>query len=410
MWHKLFGSKNTCFLELNKKMQNFKENSSSRKNTATAFIDYKPAELRTCKTWIIVYYARNPVTNQMERFRNRVPTLKNIRQRKEYGQKIVFELNEKLKNGWLPFYETSDIKEFKTISYCVDLYVEYLEKDFTANEKRYDTLRSYKNVIKKFYAYLLENEVKTKLILEIKKDVIVRYLDYLFYVKENKAVTYNNNLILLGIFFKWCVERGYLKNNPTEGIIKKKKQPKIRQVLDAETKRKLKEYGQDNITFYTTCMLTYYCYIRTTELTKIKVQDVKLFDGYIVLHGNNTKNKKDETVTIPHELVQLLATHLKNANNEDYLFGYDNFAPGSKQLTSKKITDKWSSFRIKKNVSSVFQFYSLKDTGITDLLNSGVSAIKVRDQARHYDLKITEGYTARNKTCDETVRNSKFHF
>lgn len=390
-------------------MQNLKEN-PTQKNKALAFVDYKPAELRTSKTWIIVYYARNPITNEMERFRNRVPALKNIRERKEYGQKIVFELNEKLKSGWLPFYEATEIKEFKTISYCVELYVEYLEKDFTAKEKRFDTLRSYRNVTKKFYAYLLEKEPKAKLILEIKKDVIIRYLDYLLYVKEVKAVTYNNNLILLGIFFKWCVERGYLKNNPAEGITKKKKQPKIRQILDAQTKTKLKEYGKENTAFYTACMLTYYCYIRTTEMTKIKVEDVRLFDGYIILHGCNTKNKKDEGVTIPNQLVELLSNHLAKANNSDYLFGYDNFAPGSKQLTAKKVTNKWNDFRTKNKVPSIYQFYSLKDTGITDLLNSGVPAIKVRDQARHYDLKITEGYTARNTTCDETVRNSNFDF
>jgi site-specific recombinase XerD len=390
-------------------MQNSNE-TTTRKNTAIAFVDYKPAELRTNKTWIIVYYARNPITNELERFRNRVPTLNNIRERKEYGKKIVFELNEKLKNGWLPFYEVSDIKEFKTISYCVELYVEYLEKDFTAKEKRFDTLRSYRNVTKKFYAYLLEKEPKSKLILELKKDTIVRYLDYLLYVKEIKAITYNNNLILLGIFFKWCIDRGYLKNNPTEGILKKKKQPKVRQVLTPEIKTKLKAYGVENPNFYTVCMLTYYCYIRTTELTKIKVRDVKLFNGYILLHGCNTKNKKDESVTIPNQLVELLATHLAKANNDDYLFGYDNFAPGSKQLTAKKITIKWDDFRTKFDVAKIYQFYSLKDTGITDLLNSGVPTLKVRDQARHYDLKITELYASRNTTCDETVRNASFNF
>jgi hypothetical protein len=215
-------------------MQNSQKNTSCI-NTATVFVDYKPAELRIAKEWIIVYYAKNPVTNDFNRFRVRVPVLKNIKERKEYGKKIVFELNDKLKSGWLAYYETTSVNEFKTISYCVDLYVDYLEKDFKANEKRFDTLRSYKNVVKKFNAYLIEKEPKLRLILEIKKEIVVRYLDYLFYAKCNKAVTYNNNLILLGIFFKWCIERGYLKNNPAEGILKRKKQPKIRQVLDFET-------------------------------------------------------------------------------------------------------------------------------------------------------------------------------
>lgn len=103
-----------------------------------------------------------------------------------------------------------------------------------------------------------------------------------------------------------------------------------------------------------------------------------------------------------------MAAHLQNANNNDYLFSCENFATGTKQLTAKKITNKWNDFRKKHNVATIYQFYSLKDTGITDLLNSGVLAIKVRDQARHYDLKITETYTNRNKTCDEVVRNSNF--
>lgn len=388
----------------------YKSYNNMHDHKSTTFLDYKPAELRINKDWMIVYYARNPITNELERIRNRVPVLKNIRERKEYGKRIVSELNEKLKTGWLPFHEATDVKEFKTISYCVELYIEHLEKDFIANEKRFDTLRSYKNVTKKFYAYLLEKEPKAKLILEIKKDVIVRYLDYLSYLKQVKAVTYNNNLGLLGVFFKWCVERGYLKNNPTEGITKKRKQPKVRQVLDASVKNKLKLYGVENTDFYVACMLTYYCYIRTTEMTKIKVEDVRLFDGYIILHGCNTKNKKDESVTIPNQLVELLSNHLAKANNSDYLFGYDNFAPGSKQLTAKKVTNKWNDFRTKNKVANIYQFYSLKDTGITDLLNSGVPAIKVRDQARHYDLKITEGYTARNTTCDETVRNALISF
>jgi integrase len=175
-------------------------------------------------------------------------------------------------------------------------------------------------------------------------------------------------------------------------------------------KNKLKLYGVENTAFYVACMLTYYCFIRTTEMTKIKVRDVKLFDGYIILHSCNTKNKKDESVTIPNQLVELLTTHLAKANNDDYLFGYDNFDPGSKQLTSKKVTDKWNKFRTKYNVANIYQFYSLKDTGITDLLNSGIPAIKVRDQARHYDLKITELYASRNTTCDETVRNALISF
>jgi len=57
------------------------------------------------------------------------------------------------------------------------------------------------------------------------------------------------------------------------------------------------------------------------------------------------------------------------------------------------------------NISKQYDFYSLKDTGITKLLEAGIPIIKVRDQARHHDIKITEKYTPRRTTADDTIRN-----
>ena len=45
-----------------------------------------------------------------------------------------------------------------------------------------------------------------------------------------------------------------------------------------------------------------------------------------------------------------------------------------------------------------------------DLLNAGIPSIKVRDQARHYDIKQTEAYTTRNLTADATIKNATFNF
>ena len=95
--------------------------------------------------------------------------------------------------------------------------------------------------------------------------------------------------------------------------------------------------------------------------------------------------------------------------NTYFLFSKD-FKTGKTAINPKKISNTWAKYRKIFGFDDKYQFYSLKDTGITDLLNSSIPAIKVRDQARHYDLKITESYTARNKFADETLRNSSFEF
>ena len=67
--------------------------------------------------------------------------------------------------------------------------------------------------------------------------------------------------------------------------------------------------------------------------------------------------------------------------------------------------------RTKLNLSEKIDWYSLKDTGITDLLKAGVPLISVRDQARHYSSKQTDEYTPRSlKKADATILNSKVTF
>ncbi len=190
----------------------------------------------------------------------------------------------------------------------------------------------------------------------------------------------------------------------------KPQQQKLREVLRDKEKEKLKELKHSNFHYYVLCMCTYYCFIRRTELTKLKVNDVNLKEGFITISGKNSKNKKTDNVTIPNALLPLLQKHLENAKQNDYLFSRNNFEAGKTQMPPKKISDEWTKFRKAYKVQNKYQWYSLKDTGITDLLNSGVPSIKVRNQARHHDLKMTETYTQRNVTFDATVKNADFYF
>jgi integrase/recombinase XerD len=61
-----------------------------------AFLDFKPAELKFAKDWLIIYYIKNPETNNLERKRVRVPSISNKNERLKYAKKMVFEINKKL--------------------------------------------------------------------------------------------------------------------------------------------------------------------------------------------------------------------------------------------------------------------------------------------------------------------------
>lgn len=378
-------------------------------NSAKIFIDYKPAELRQNKDWIIIYYARVPASDKMKLFRVRVPKIKKLTERKKYAKKMEVSINQKLESGWTPFYD-NQINNYKSIDVVFDSFLQISEKEVKDGVKRIDTIRGYKSLLKIFRLYLSERATTVKFLIEIDINTISSFLDYVYLERNASPRTYNNYLRFLNTLFFWCKSKGYLQQNPAENIKKKQQQQKKREVLGLLEKEKLNNYGVENKEYYTLCMCTYYSFLRRTELTKIKVSEVNLKQGFITVLGENSKNRKTENVTIPNNLLPLLIDHLKNANNSDFLFSKNDFKAGKQQLPPKKISDEWAKFRKTENVENKFQFYSLKDTGITDLLNSGIAAIKVRDQARHHDLKITEGYTQRNATFDAAVKNAVFSF
>lgn len=393
---------------INKKMTNFNEK-TSRVVNAVMFVDFKPAELRINKQWLIVYYAKNPISKKLERFRIVVPVVKNFTERKKYALKIVIELNKKLSAGWLPYY--SDINgNFKLLQFCFDNFLKNTEDEVTSGVKRSDTLRAYKSYISLIQKYIAEKNIKINLAIEFNKSFVVNYLDWIYFERKNSVTTYNNHLTFIGNFINYCCNRNFMKENFTTSIIRKKNTKKKRQIFTPETKEKIKELDKEMFNYFVLCMCTYFCFIRRTELCKLKVSDIHLSENYIIIDENISKNRKTEHVTIPNQLKIYLQKHIAEAGADFYLFSKNDFKPGIEQLQPKKISDTWTKIRTLKNIASEYQFYSLKDTGITDLLNSGIPAIKVRNQARHYDLKITESYTARNINCDDVVKNSKFDF
>ncbi|MDO4229839.1 MAG: tyrosine-type recombinase/integrase [Capnocytophaga sp.] len=388
--------------------KNQKQNSQTL-NKTRVFVDYKPAELHKGKEWRVEYYVKIPAQNEMKRFRKRVPPISSLREREKYAKKIIVSINQKLESGWSPFYEDTN-SGYKSVDFCFDVYLKNVEKEMKDGVIRPDTLRAYNSFVRNIQDFIKKRYTALKFIIELDTAFVHSYLDYIYYEKNNSPRTYNNHLRFINTFLEWCKNKRFVNQNATEGIKAKPKVQKKREVLTDEVKAKVAMLEATNHAYYTLCMTTYYCFIRRTELTKIKVSDVNLLKGYILVQAENSKNKKSEAVTIPNTFLPTLALHLSRANNSDYLFSADGFAPGHKQLSPKKISDEWDRFRKREKFDNKFQFYSLKDTGITDLLNSGIPAIKVRDQARHHDLKITEAYTARSKFADETIKNTAIKF
>ena len=373
---------------------------NNKQSSIIPMVAFKPAELRIGTDWLIVYYAKNPQSDKLVRFRNRVPKMSNKKERLRFAQKMIDTLNEQLYSGWSPYM--GNLTEVKTIDYCFDYYLKTLSKELSDGVKRKSTCNNYKHFITAFTEYLSIYQKNAKFISDISTLICDHFLDRIYIEKEKSARTYNFYLMCMRTFFNFCLSKGFINENPVKNTKSKTIKEKTRVVLNQKEKKQLQLLREDNFHFYVFCMTTYYCFIRPNELKKLKVEHVNIEKSYITIPSSISKNRKTENVTIPNIFIEELKEHIGKASKDLFLFG-KKFVPGKQAVTN--LFYHWENVRKKYGFRKEVQFYSLKDTGITDMLNAGVPAIKVRDQARHSDLKITEIYTARNNSADETVKN-----
>lgn len=363
----------------------------------TPFIDYIPAELKENKTWEIVYYAVDPfesnIEKRLKRKRNRVKPMKNITERRKYAKRIIAELNNKLRSGWSPFIAEQNTKSFAKLNDVIKIFLEQTEQQIKKGVLRPDTLRAYKSYTNNFKIYLKDINKEDCFVNSFDENLCRGFLDVIFYDRKNSARTHNNYLTFIGVFSRWMIKRKYINIDFAVNISKIKESDKIRIIIPKIDREKIFNHLKiENKNYHALCLTTFYCFIRRTELTKLRVSDVILSNGIISIPAEVSKNNKSQIVTIPHEFIPVLTNHLRKAKNTDFLFSADNFKPGSKKLDPKKISDYWLKIRKDLTFNKRYQWYSLKDTGITNLLQLGIPPVDVRNQARHYSIKQTEQY------------------
>jgi len=386
--------------------------SKLQKAKKVIFIDYVPAELHENKIWEIVYYILNPFTQTLERKRNRVKPLKSITERRRLAKRMIAEINNRLLNGWNPFLENPKTKEFTLLFDVFNLYLKHITIEYNDENLRFDTYRTYKSRIKILMEYIEERELQKILCYKFDDSIISDFLDYLRYEKNNSARTRDNYMTFINTLCLWMVSKKYLAVNTCESFKKINRKRKTRIIIPTEDRLKIFEYYKTtNMNYLVMCMTCYYCLARRTELSKIKVGDVNLKNSTLYIVADDSKSNKSAHVTIPNELSLLLKKHILNSKDSDYLFSDDNYAPGEKRFKPNKSTSNWKRMRSKIGLAFEIKWYSLKDTGITDLIVKGVDLISVRDQARHQNIKQTDEYTPKGmKKADPKIQNSGVKF
>lgn len=335
-----------------------------------------------------------PATGKMKLKKIMLGRIKNKRLQKEKAKQIMKSITEKLLDGWNPWIEAESPAEYELWDDVCMKYEAWLAKMAKEKGFRMETVASYMSYLKILKDWIANKNVHY--IYQFDRRVVGKFLDYVFVERNNTLQTRNNYLAWLKTFAKWLVTRSYVPKNPTEGYhaVMRSSYNKNRDTISERDLTKLREYLEvKNPHYLLATYILYYTFLRPHEMSLLKVEDIKIRKQVIYVHGENAKNHNDAIVTLPKKILQLMIDlKVFDAAGSDYLFSKD-FKPGREYRSEKCFRDYWQRvLRKELNFPERYKFYSLKDTGITNMLRKHVDTVSVRDQARHSSIEITNIY------------------
>lgn len=377
---------------------------------------YRPARLATGKEWFVEYYVYHIETKRMVRKKIMLNHIEKITERRTFAHHLMRKLNAELEKGWNPYIADENARSYTLLTRAMEEFSNLQQKKHREGSLRDASIHSYDSYAKRFSEYLVDNKLTDLYVFHFNKEFVIRYLDYFYNEKNLASRTRDNYLKFLRLFSNYLVDRDYIKVSPADKVAvlgKGQRKPKNRTILPVKAMQKVSEYlNQHNKHFLLAAQILYFCMVRPKEMSYIQIKHINLKQSTIFIPGETSKNYENAIVTIPETLGSLMAElKITDYSGEYYLFSH-KFKPGKEYCRQALFGKYWDRY-VRKDLKLPLslKFYSLKDTGITDMIREYKDPLIARDQARHHDLSITNMYTPSDMMqANETIKNDTRKF
>ena len=375
-----------------------------------AYIDYVPPKLHKGKSgWYVSYYVKNPETGKLKLFRAKVNRYKGA-ERSRAAREIMASLQERLAMGWNPI--TEKVAPLATTP-AFEVFDRY--EKVKAKEMEKQSLATYLSYIRVFRTYLESiGFLPSSSILSITVDTARSYMAFLEEQRGISPRSYNNYLSFQITFFDWMKNRGYVKVNPFLNLKRKPRRlmaKKRRMLTDEELGALFSWLRANNPEYLGVCLLCYCCFMRPKEIALLRCGDIDLQKQVVHVRAEIAKNDRESYRTIPDAALPVLR-RLDLSHPDWYLFGYwkgnyYSFKSGPQYGSQKRFSDYWA-HRVREACGFPLevQFYSQKDTGITNMLSDGVAINLVQQQADHSSVAMTAIYVGHKATASDGLKAS----
>lgn len=370
-----------------------------------------PIYAKKGKEKFVYFYVLDPEsllegTPRLKRIRKKFNHIHNKKDRDEAALRFRDEVAVKLKQGWNPLIQECSKRGFTAYTTVLERYTTYMKKMLKDDVIKQSTFNNYicrLNQLKDWNESLPD---KIIYIYQFNRAYLENFLEHIYLDRDTTPKTRNNYLNWLSSVCNWMKGTGYIQDNPAENISKLREKDKFRKALDESDMKKLSSYLSTNDKYYLlACLMHYYTLVRPNELTYVRINDINVHDQTLFISHTFSKNRKDAVVTIPARVIHMMIDlDIFTYPGTFYLFGRD-FRPNEVQADGRIFRDRWVKVRDTLGFPAYYQFYSLKDTGITDTIDRvGLSVAK--DQARHSSVATTNKYVRKEQlTAHPELKN-----
>ena len=279
---------------------------------------------------------------------------------------------------------TDAIEDF--ISYCI------FEKGLSDK-----TINSYRNDLNIYKEYLNDKGINS--VNSIKSNHIK---DFLKIRSNEKTTTLAHNLTVIKNFHLYLYKQNITKDNISEYISRPKVRKSIPKVLSIEDVDKLLDIRLETPLDYRNkamLELMYATGLRISELIALKVNDIDLLEGTVIVMG---KGSKERVIPVGDYAIDYLKKYLNERNKllrepTDYLFLNNHGRPISRQGFFKIL----KALLREKGLNEDASPHTLRHSFATHLINRGADLRSVQEMLGHSDITTTKIYT---EVSDELVR------
>lgn len=147
---------------------------------------------------------------------------------------------------------------------------------------------------------------------------IQEWLDNLINESKLSAQSYRNNRAVLSVLFGFALSRGYVYDNPVEGVERVKLNGGDVEIFTPSEIKRLLDTAKDKFVDFLPCLaIGAFAGLRSAEIERLEWSDIHLADKYIEVSASKAKTASRRLVPIADNLAQWLAPY---ARKEGRLF------------------------------------------------------------------------------------------